>query len=169
MNQEYLDVILGKAKTVTKTLHFHGNDNIVLVFRSMEVFCVKDDQNAASRSAKLKPIYIPVDLMSKLYRYSAKELLKTLFYHINFSKNGEIKLDYEKLKATLDESSKASSNVNEFVEPENGVISTSYMYNDTDYIVTIKYPYLGKFLLFLIKNRVQQHIQKCDRDKVTHN
>lgn len=36
--QEYLDVLLSKAKTVIKTGYFHLNDNIVLVFRSMEVF-----------------------------------------------------------------------------------------------------------------------------------
>lgn len=36
--QDYLDLLLSKAKTVTKTSYFHLNDNVVLVFRSMEVF-----------------------------------------------------------------------------------------------------------------------------------
>ena len=41
----------------------------------------------------------------------------------------------------LNESSKSLQNVKEFVQPEGGIIKTSYMYQDLDYNVEIKYPY----------------------------
>jgi hypothetical protein len=140
-NQDFLDQALSKAKTVAKTGYFHSNDNIVLMFRSMEVFCSKDDANSA-KNAKSSPIYIPVDLVAKLYRFNTKDLLKTLFEHINFTSSGSINLDYPKLKIALDSSSKLFIAKNEFCTPESGVIRTSYMYQDLDYTVTIKYPYL---------------------------
>ena len=55
-NQDYLDIALGKAKTVSKTSYFHTNDNVMLIFRSMEVFCVKDDLDSKHHS-KSSPIY----------------------------------------------------------------------------------------------------------------
>ena len=140
-NQDYLDIALGKAKTVSKTSYFHTNDNVMLIFRSMEVFCVKDDLDSKHHS-KSSPIYIPVDLIAKLYRFNTKQLLKTLFDYIKFSKTGSITLDYAKLKSALGIMKDNDPNVKEFCAPESGVVRTSYMYQDIDYSVTIKYPYL---------------------------
>lgn len=111
-NPDYLDNALSSAKTVYKTGYFHANDNIVMIFRSMEVFCAKDE--AGTKGAKSNPIYIPVDLVAKLYRFNTKDLLKTLFEYISFSNNGSISLDYTKLKSALDQTSKFTAHKNEF-------------------------------------------------------
>lgn len=138
-----LDYALGKAKTVCKSCHFHGNDNIILIFRSMEILMDSvGDGSDSSRHHKFSPIYIPVDIVSKLYKFNTKDLLKLLFDHVKFNKNSSVKLDYNKLRAHLEEHSKSHPKVTEFSEPEMGVIKTSYMCQDTDYGVTIKYPYL---------------------------
>jgi hypothetical protein len=138
-----LDYALGKAKTVCKSGYFHGNDNVILIFRSMEILMDSSgDGSGTSKHHKFSPIYIPVDIVSKLYKFNTKELLKLLFDHVSFNKNSSVKLDYNRLRAHLEEHSKINLNKEEFAEPEKGVIKTSYMYQDTDYGVTIKYPYL---------------------------
>lgn len=96
---ENIDFALSKAKTVTKSSYFHGNDNIILIFRSFEILIsCYEDENLLNRKKKFSPIYVPVEVAAKLYRFNTKELLKVLFDHITFSKNSSIKLECNKLK-----------------------------------------------------------------------
>lgn len=140
---ENLDYALSKAKTVAKSGYFHGNDNIVLVFRSMEILMNQSGSSDASgRQKKFSPIYIPVDVVNKLYKFNTKELLKLLFDHVTFSKNSNVRLDLNKFRGYLDDYQKSHPHAVDFNTPESGVIKTSYMFQDQDYEVTIKYPYL---------------------------
>jgi hypothetical protein len=136
-NTENLEYALSKAKTVCKSGYFHGNDNIILIFRSMEILMSSSGEN----KKKFSPIYVPVDIVNKLYRFNTKELLKLLFDHVSFNKNN-VKLDLNKLRTYLQERINKTKDTNEFLHPESGVIKTSYMANDNDYGVTIKFPYL---------------------------
>jgi hypothetical protein len=85
---------------------------------------------------------VPVNIVSKLYKFNTKELLKLLFDHITFKNNSTVKLDLSRLQKWLDEKSRFSSNILDFNQPESGIIKTSYMFQDIDYDVTIKYPFL---------------------------
>lgn len=136
-----LDYALSKAKTVAKSGYFHGEDNVILIFRSMEILIdCYEDENLLNKKKSFSPIYIPVDVVRKLYRFSTKELIKILFDHVSFTKTSSIKFDLNKLRNYLVDCVK--QNMKEFVPLESGVIKTSYMYQDCDYNVTIKYPYL---------------------------
>jgi hypothetical protein len=48
----------------------------------------------------------------------------------------------EQLQSALDSSSRQKTHSWEFFQPENGIIKTSYMFQDCDYNVAIKFPYL---------------------------
>ena len=85
---------------------------------------------------------IPVDIISKLYRFNTKELLKLLFDHVSISKNSIVKIDLINLRESLEKVNKDLRVNIEFIQPENGIIKTSYLVQDCDYDVTIKYPYL---------------------------
>lgn len=80
--------------------------------------------------------------MSKLYKFNTKELLKLLFDHVSFSKSSNVRLDLNKLREYLDGYKQKYPDLKEFQQPDTGIIRTSYMYQDLDYDVTIKYPYL---------------------------
>jgi hypothetical protein len=47
-----------------------------------------------------------VNIVSQLYRFKTKELLKILFDNISFKKNSTVKLDLEQLQSALDSSSR---------------------------------------------------------------
>lgn len=140
---ENLDYALSKAKTVAKSGYFHGNDNVILIFRSMEILInCTEGESLQNRQKKFTPLYIPIDVVNKLYRFNTKELLKLLFDHMSFSKNSSAKLDYKKLRAYLEGVCQKGIKTPDFISPESGVITTSYMFQECDYNVTIKYPYL---------------------------
>jgi hypothetical protein len=101
-----------------------------------------EGESLQNRQKKFTPVYIPVDVVNRLYRFNTKELLKLLFDHMSFSKNSSAKLDYKKLRAYLESLRQKNAKNPEFVTPESGVITTSYMFQECDYNVTIKYPYL---------------------------
>lgn len=124
-----LEFALSKAKTVAKSGYFHGNDNVILTFRSMEILieCEGDDNELKQR--KFSPIYVPVDIVYKLYRFNTKELLKLLFDHVTFSKNSSVRMDLNRLRMYLEEYSK-KSNGPEYMTPEDGRLRTSYMYQN---------------------------------------
>lgn len=103
----------------------------------------QEGRDSDKKVKKLSPLYIPVDVVRKLYKFNTKELLKVLFDHVSFTKSSNVKLDLGKLREHLDKlgAKKNYENV-EFFQPESGIIKTSYMSQDIDYGVTIKYPYL---------------------------
>ena len=102
-----------------------------------------EGSSSSNKTKKLNPVYIPVDIVRKLYKFNTKELLKLLFDHVSFTKNSNVKLDLLKMREHLDHLEERNKNKNkEFIQPESGIIKTSYMANDVDYGVTIKYPYL---------------------------
>lgn len=98
-------------------------------------------QSSSNKQKKLNPIYIPVDVVNKLYRFDTKELLKLLFDHVSFTKNSYVKLDLLKLREHITQIIQSGKKNSEFLSPESGIIKTNYMSNDVDYSVTIKYPY----------------------------
>jgi hypothetical protein len=107
----------------------------------MEILMDSNVGQTSVRKKKLNPIYIPVDVVSKLYRFDTKELLKLLFDHVSFTKSSNVKLDLTKLREHISKVLDNGAKKVEFNEPESGIIKTNYMSNDVDYSVTIKYPY----------------------------
>lgn len=107
----------------------------------MEILMDSSGQAQTQRRRKMNPIYIPVDIVSKLFRFDTKELLKLIFDHVSFTKNSNVKLDLDKLREDISRIILGGRKDREFLDPESGIIKTNYMSNDVDYSVTIKYPY----------------------------
>ena len=83
-NDQEKEILLSKAKPILKKNTYHLNNNVILTFKSIEIYFIDEDKG---KQKVLTPIYVPPNCLNKFINLSKSSLELEIMENIMYDNN----------------------------------------------------------------------------------